>query len=88
MTTNRNHWSEKEEQILFDIIKKNRDYVLEHSFNLASRKLNRSYSSIKQHYYYHKKQENLMSLKKKFRTIVNNGNYKITKKGNLFIVEV
>ena len=88
MTTNRNHWSEKEEKVLFETIEKHKDYVLDYAFQKVALKLNRSYSSIKQHYYYHKKQENLMALKKKFRIIVNNGSYKITKKGNLFIVEV
>ena len=57
MTTNRNSWSEKEEQVLINILEKNKDYVLEYSFNLAAIKLNRSLSAIRQHYYYHKNYE-------------------------------
>lgn len=88
MTTNRNSWSPKEEQVLFDILEKNKQYVLEHSFNLASRKLNRSFSAIKQHYYYHLNKIEKKSLKKEFKSLIKSDNYKLTKKGNLFIIEV
>ena len=88
MTTNRNSWSEKEEQVLINILEKNKDYVLEYSFNLAAIKLNRSLSAIRQHYYYHKNKINKSSLKKEFKKLVKTDKYKLSKKGNLFIVEI
>jgi predicted thioredoxin/glutaredoxin len=88
MTTNRNSWSTKEEQVLINILEKNKDYVLEYSFNLAAIKLNRSLSAIRQHYYYHKNKIKKSSLKKEFKQLVKTDKYKLSKKGNLFIVEI
>jgi len=88
MTTNRNSWNAKEEKVLFDILEKNKQYVLDHSFNLAAKKLNRSFSAIKQHYYYHLNRIEKKSLKAEFKKLIKTDNYKVIKKGNLFIVEV
>lgn len=88
MTTNRNHWSEKETSILFNILEENKKYVLTYSFELAAKKLNRSLSAISQYYYYHKNKIDKKSLKKEFRLVIKTGNYKLSKKGNLFIVEI
>ena len=88
MTTNRNHWSEKEESILFKIIDDNRDYILEYSLQLASMKLNRSLSAVRQHYYYHKNKIDKKSLQKEFKSLIKSGKYKLSKKGKLFIVEI
>jgi hypothetical protein len=88
MTTNRNHWSEKEEGILFKIIDDNKDYILEYSLQLASMKLNRSLSAVRQHYYYHKNKIDKKSLQKEFKSLIKSGKYKLSKKGKLFIVEI
>jgi hypothetical protein len=88
MTTNRNHWSEKEENILFKIIDDNKDYILEYSLQLASMKLNRSLSAVRQHYYYHKNKIDKKSLQKEFKSLIKSGKYKLSKKGKLFIVEI
>ena len=88
MTTNRNSWSEKEEQVLINILEKNKDYVLEYSFNLAAIKLNRSLSAIRQHYYYHKNKIDKKSLQNEFKSLIKSGKYKLSKKGKLFIVEI
>ena len=88
MTTNRNHWSEKETSILFNILEENKQYVLTYSFELAAKKLNRSLSAISQYYYYHKNKIDKKSLQKEFRSVIKTGNYKLSKKGNLFIVEI
>ena len=88
MTTNRNSWSEKEESILFKIIDDNKDYILEYSLQLASMKLNRSLSAVRQHYYYHKNKIDKKSLQKEFKSLIKSGKYKLSKKGKLFIVEI
>ena len=51
-------------------------------------KLNRSLSAVRQHYYYHKNKIDKKSLQKEFRSVIKTGNYKLSKKGNLFIVEI
>jgi hypothetical protein len=88
MTTNRNSWSTKEQEVLLKILEKNKQFVLTYSFELAAKKLNRSLSAISQYYYYHKNKIEKQSLNKQFKTLVNSGKYKLTKKGNLFIVEI
>ena len=88
MTTNRNSWSSKEQEVLLKILEKNKQFVLTYSFELAAKKLNRSLSAISQYYYYHKNKIEKQSLNKQFKTLVNSGKYKLTKKGNLFIVEI
>ena len=88
MTTNRNSWSLKEEQVMFEILEKNKEYILDYSFTLVAKKLNRSLSAIRQHYYYHRNKIEKKSLRKEFKALIKNDNYKVTKKGNLFIVEV
>jgi hypothetical protein len=88
MTTNRNSWSPKEQEVLLKILEKNKQFVLTYSFELAAKKLNRSLSAISQYYYYHKNKIEKQSLNKQFKTLVNSGKYKLTKKGNLFIVEI
>jgi len=88
MTTNRNSWSEKEELILFNLIEDNKKYILEYSLQLASMKLNRSLSAIRQHYYYHKNKINKKSLQNEFKSLIKSGKYKLSKKGKLFIVEI
>ena len=86
MTINRNSWSEKEEEILFKILEKNKKYVLTYSFEQAALKLNRSLSAVKQHYYYHHNKIKKKSLKKEFSNLIKNGDFKIIKHKNLFIV--
>ena len=88
MTTNRNSWSTKEQEVFLKILEKNKQFVLTYSFELAAKKLNRSLSAISQYYYYHKNKIEKQSLNKQFKTLVNSGKYKLTKKGNLFIVEI
>jgi hypothetical protein len=88
MTTNRNSWSPKEQEVLLKILEKNKEFVLSYSFELAAKKLNRSLSAISQYYYYHKNKIEKQSLNKQFKTLVRSGKYKLTKKGNLFIVEI
>jgi hypothetical protein len=88
MTTNRNSWSPKEQEVLLKILEKNKEFVLTYSFELAAKKLNRSLSAISQYYYYHKNKIEKQSLNKQFKTLVRSGKYKLTKKGNLFIVEI
>lgn len=88
MTTNRNSWSPKEQEVLLKILEKNKQYVLTYSFELAAKKLNRSLSAISQYYYYHKNKIEKQSLNKQFKNLVNSGKYKLSKKGNLFIVEI
>ena len=88
MTTNRNSWSEKEESILFNLIEDNKEYILEYSLQLASMKLNRSLSAIRQHYYYHKNKINKKSLQKEFKSLIKSGKYNLSKKGILFLEEI
>ena len=88
MTTNRNHWSEKEENILFNTIETNKQYILEYALQLASMKLNRSLSAVRQHYYYHKNKIDKKSLQKEFKSLVKSVKYKFSKIGKLFIVEI
>ena len=88
MTTNRNSWSPKEQEVLLKILEKNKEFVLSYSFELAAKKLNRSLSAVSQYYYYHKNKIEKQSLNKQFKTLVKSGKYKLTKKGNLFIVEI
>lgn len=88
MTTNRNHWSEKEESILFNTIEANKQYILEYALQVASMKLNRSLSAVRQHYYYHKNKIDKKSLQKEFKSLIKSGKYKLSKKGKLFIVEI
>jgi hypothetical protein len=88
MTTNRNSWSPKEQEVLLKILEKNKEFVLSYSFELAAKKLNRSLSAVSQYYYYHKNKIEKQSLNKQFKTLVRSGKYKLTKKGNLFIVEI
>jgi hypothetical protein len=88
MTTNRNSWSLKEQEVLLKILEKNKEFVLSYSFELAAKKLNRSLSAVSQYYYYHKNKIEKQSLNKQFKTLVRSGKYKLTKKGNLFIVEI
>lgn len=88
MTTNRNHWSKYEDQVLFDILEQNKDFVLEYSFTLVCKKLNRSMSAVRQHYYYHLNKIETKSLKAEFKKLIKDNNYKLIKKGNLFIVEI
>lgn len=87
VTINRNSWNEKEEKVLQQILEKNKEYVLEYSFELACKKLNRSLSAIKQHYYYHKNKYDKQILKKEFNDMIKNKTYKIVKHKNLFIVK-
>jgi hypothetical protein len=88
MTTNRNSWNQREQKVLFDILEKNKQYVLTYSFELAAKKLNRSLSAVTQYYYYHKNKISKNSLKKEFKQLVKTDKYKLSKKGNLFIVEI
>ena len=88
MTTNRNHWSPKEEEVMFQILEENKEFVLDYSFKLIAEKLSRSLSAIRQHYYYHFTKIQKKALNNEFKKLVKNGKYKLTKKGNLFIVEI
>lgn len=87
-TLNRNSWSEKEEKILEQILKKNKEYVLSYSFEQAALKLNRSYSAVMQHYYYHKKKYDKKNVTQEFKEALKTNNYKIIKHKNLFIVQL
>lgn len=88
MTTNRNSWSPKEEQILFQIVEENKQFVLSYAFEQAALRLNRSLSAVSQHYYYHRSKIERQSVNKQFKKLIKTGKYKLSKKGNLFIVEI
>ena len=87
-TLNRNTWSIKEEKAFQQILEKNKEYVLNYSFELAALKLNRSLNAIKQHYYYHKKKYDKKNANKEFIEAIKANNYKIVKYKNLFIVQI
>lgn len=88
MTTNRNSWSQKEKQTLFQIVEENKQFVLSYAFEQTALKLNRSLSAVTQHYYYHRNKIEKQSLNKQFKKLIKTGKYKLSKKGNLFIVEI
>ena len=48
-------------------------YRLEYALQLASMKLNRSLSAVRQHYYYHKNKIDKKSLQKEFKSLVKSG---------------
>jgi len=85
-TITRNSWSEKEDQMLMKIINQNNKYILEYGLNLASKKLHRSLSAIRQHYYVLMKKQNEETLKRQFIDAVTTSDFKIIKRKNQFIV--
>ena len=85
-TLSRNSWSEKEDQVLMKIINQNNQYILEYALNLASKKLHRSLSAIRQHYYILMQKQNEENLKRQFIDAVTTGDFKIIKRNKQFIV--
>jgi hypothetical protein len=82
-------WTEREEKIFTDVLKKNEEYILDYSFQLLAQKLHRSLSAIKQHYYYSiKKKTNSNNIKAKFIEVIKQNDYKVVKHKHLFIVTV
>ena len=85
-TLSRNSWSEKEDQMLMKIINQNNQYILEYALNLASKKLHRSLSAIRQHYYVLMNKKNEQDLKRQFIDAVTTSDFKIIKRNKQFIV--
>ena len=83
----RGTWTEREEKIFADVLEKNKEYILDYSFELLAQKLHRSLSAIKQHYYYSKKKNN-NNVKDNFIEVIKNNDYKVVKHKHLFIVTV
>jgi hypothetical protein len=85
-TLSRNAWSDKEDQTLLKIVAQYDQYILEYGLNMASNKLHRSLSAIKQRYYklYAKQNEEL--LKQQFIDAITTSDFKIIKRKNQFIV--
>lgn len=85
-TLTRNSWSEKEDQTLIKIINQNSEYILEYGLNVAAKKLHRSLSAIRQHYYQLMKKQNEELLKRQFIQRVTSSDFKIIKRNNQYIV--
>ena len=87
-TLTRNSWSEKEDQTLLKIVDNNNQYILEYALNLAAKKLHRSLSAIRQHYYKLVHLENQEALKRQFIDQVITTDFKIIKRNNQYIVTI
>jgi hypothetical protein len=87
-TLSRSSWSEKEDKELMRIIDHNNQYILEYGLNLASKKLHRSLSAIRQHYYILLNKQNEENLKRQFIDAVTTGDFKLSKHKNKYIVIV
>ena len=85
-TLTRNSWSEKEDQTLLKIVDNNNQYILEYALNLAAKKLHRSLSAIRQHYYVLMNKKNEQDLKRQFIDAVTTSDFKIVKRNKQFIV--
>jgi|694.fasta_scaffold58306_9 hypothetical protein len=85
-TLSKSSWSEKEDKELMKIIDQNNQYILEYGLNLAAKKLHRSLSAIRQHYYVLLHKQNEEILKRQFIDAVTSSNFKIVKRKNQFIV--
>ena len=87
-TLSRSSWSEKEDKELMRIIDHNNQYILEYGLNLAAKKLHRSLSAIRQHYYILLNKQNEENLKRQFIDAVTTGDFKLSKHKNKYIVIV
>lgn len=85
-TLTRNSWSEKEDQTLLKIVEHNNQYILEYGLNLAAKKLHRSLSAIRQHYYILMQKQNEETLKRQFIDAVTTNDFKIIKRNKQYIV--
>ena len=85
-TLSRNAWSEKEDQTLLKIVAQYDQYILEYGLNMASNKLHRSLSAIKQRYYKLYNEQNEKQLKQQFIDAVTTSDFRIIKRKNQFIV--
>jgi hypothetical protein len=87
-TLSRNSWSEKEDQTLLKIVAQYDQYILEYGLNMASNKLHRSLSAIRQRYYKLYNKQNEEQLKQQFIDAITSGDFKITKHKNKYVVIV
>jgi hypothetical protein len=87
-TLSKSSWSEKEDKELMKIVEHNNQYILEYALNLACKKLHRSLSAIRQHYYQLLHKQNEEQLKQQFMNAITSGDFKITKNKNKYIVIV
>lgn len=87
-TLSKSSWSEKEDKELMRIIEHNNQYVLEYALNLACKKLHRSLSAIRQHYYILLNKQNEKQLKQQFINEITTGDFKLSKHKNKYIVIV
>jgi len=85
-TLSKSTWSDREDQTLMKIIEQNNQYILEYALNLASKKLHRSLSAIRQHYYVLMNKKNEELLKRQFIDAVTTSDFKIVKRNKQFIV--
>ncbi len=85
-TLSRNSWSEKEDQTLLKIVKQYDKYILEYGLNMASNKLHRSLSAIRQRYYKLCAKQNEELLKRQFIDAITTSDFKIVKRNKQFIV--
>ena len=85
-TLSKSSWSEKEDKELMRIIDHNNQYILEYGLNLAAKKLHRSLSAIRQHYYVLMRKQNEETLKRQFIDAVTTSDFKIVKRNKQFIV--
>jgi len=85
-TLSRNSWSDKEDQLLLKTVSQYDKYILEYGLNMASNKLHRSLSAIRQRYYKLLTKQNEQLLKQQFIDAVTTSDFRIIKRKNQFIV--
>jgi hypothetical protein len=85
-TLTRNSWSDKEDQLLLKTVAQYDKYILEYGLNMASNKLHRSLSAIRQRYYKLLTKQNEQLLKQQFIDAVTTSDFRIIKRKNQFIV--
>ena len=85
-TLTRNSWSDKEDQLLLKTVAQYDKYILEYGLNMASNKLHRSLSAIRQRYYKLLTKQNEQLLKQQFIDAVTTSDFRITKNKNKYIV--
>jgi hypothetical protein len=87
-TLTRNSWSDKEDQLLLKTVAQYDKYILEYGLNMASNKLHRSLSAIRQRYYKLLTKQNEQLLKQQFINAVTTSDFRIIKRKNQFIVTI
>jgi hypothetical protein len=85
-TLSRNSWSDKEDQLLLKTVAQYDKYILEYGLNMASNKLHRSLSAIRQRYYKLLTKQNEQLLKQQFIDAITTSDFRITKNKNKYIV--